>query len=245
MKNKPWILPVFLGGTLSIIYVLPQVGAVAQSAVKMDLPSRTRGWQFQPQPASQEELGVLSKDTRFSKATCYAVRPGEYNDEGNPVPDILNLSIVLSGSDINNSIHRPERCMPAQGHNITSSSNTTLKLSNSRQFAAKRLVSVQSQPTKDSAGRETYTKHNCLTYYFFVGHDRVTNDHLGRTFIDMKDRLVRGMDQRWAYVSVSMWYGKVPWISEKEISEPEADAKLRTFLAEFSESQIQWQQITR
>ncbi len=245
MKNKPWLLPLILGGTLSIIYILPQVGAVAQSAVNMELPSRTRGWQFQQQPASQEELGVLSKDTRFSKATCYALRPGEYNAEGNPVPDILNLSIVLSGADINNSIHRPERCMPAQGHNITSSSNAMLKLSNGRQFAAKRLVSVQAQAGKDSAGREIYTKHNCLTYYFFVGHDRVTNDHLGRTFIDMKDRLVRGMDQRWAYVSVSMWYGNVPWISGKEVGEREADAKLQTFLSEFSESQIQWQQIIR
>jgi Protein of unknown function (DUF3485) len=245
MKNRPWLLPLFLGGTLSFIYFLPQVGAVAQSAVKMDLPSRTHGWQFQPQPASEEELGVLSKDTRFSKATCYAARPGEYDEMGHPVPDILNLSIVLSGSDINNSIHRPERCMPAQGHNITSSSSTTLKLSNGRQFAAKRLVSVQSQPSKDSTGREIYIKHQCLTYYFFVGHDQVTDDHVGRTFIDMKDRLVRGMDQRWAYVSVSMWYGSVPWVSAKEVSESEADAKLRMFLSEFSENQIQWQQINR
>ena len=243
MKISPLLLPICLGGALSTIYFLPQVGAVAQSAVVMELPSRTDGWQFHQQSASQEELKVLSKDTQFSKATCYAARPGEYNDDGNPVPDVLNLSIVLSGADINNSIHRPERCMPAQGHNITSSSSTALKLSNGRQFAAKRLVSVQSQPARDSAGREIYTKHNCLTYYFFVGHDRVTNDHLGRTLIDMKDRLLRGMDQRWAYVSVSMWYGNVPWISEKEVSESEADNKLRTFLSEFSERQIQWPQI--
>ena len=63
-----------------------------------------------------------------------------------------------------------------------------------------------------------------------MGHDQVTNDHLKRTFIDMKDRLVRGMDQRWAYVSVSMWYGKVPSI-RTEVTEEEADRKLRDFVA--------------
>jgi hypothetical protein len=106
----------------------------------------------------------------------------------------------------------------------------------------KRLVSVQSLQVAGNKEREEYVRYNCLTYYFFVGHDRITNDHLGRTFIDIKDRLVRGMDQRWAYTSVSMWYGKVPWI-EKEVTEAEADAKIQKFLTEFSEDQIDWNQI--
>ena len=58
----------------------------------------------------------------------------------------------------------------------------------------------------------------------------------------MKDRLVLGMDQRWAYVSASMWYGKVPWI-ENEVSIEEADAKLREFLSQFGEEQIDWDMI--
>ncbi len=102
--------------------------------------------------------------------------------------------------------------------------------------------SVRNSAVKD---REEYLKFNCLTYYFFVGHDRLSNDHLGRTLLDMKDRLVRGMDQRWAYISVSMWYGKVPWIEGQQVSEAEADAKLQKFLAGFSEKQINWDQITR
>jgi hypothetical protein len=90
-----------------------------------------------------------------------------------------------------------------------------------------------------------FAEFKCITYYFFVGHDCVTNDHLKRTFIDMKDRLVRGMDQRWAYTSVSMWYGsKVPLI-DKAVSEEEADAKLRSFVTDFSERQIDWDQVRR
>ncbi len=85
---------------------------------------------------------------------------------------------------------------------------------------------------------------NCVTYYFFVGHDRVTNDHLERTLVDMKDRLLRGMDQRWAYVSASMWYGKLPWI-DKEVTEAEADEKLRKFVTGFAENQIDWDQVKR
>ncbi len=242
MTKPNWILPLFLGVTLSAIYVLPKVGKVAESAVIMDLPESSGDWQFRKQVASPEELGTLSSDTRFSKAICLTARPGEFDLDGYIVPDRLDLSIVLSGADLNNSIHRPERCMPAQGHQIMESGECTLKLANGRQLSTKRLVSIQSRRVPSNSNREEYVKMKCLTYYFFVGHDAVTNDHLGRTFIDMKDRLVRGMDQRWAYASVSMWYGKMDWI-EKEISVQEADAKLQKFLAKFSEKQIQWEQI--
>lgn len=244
MKTKVWLLPLLLGSTLSAIYFLPDVGVVAQSAVKMELPDVSGAWTLRKLIASEAELKTLSNDTQFSKAICLNARPGEVSADGYSVPDRVDLSVVLSGSDMNNSIHRPERCMPAQGHNITSSGNRTLTLPNGRQFAAKRLVSIQSQRVASNQEREEYVKYNCLTYYFFIGHDHVTDDHLNRTLIDMKDRLVRGMDQRWAYASVSMWYGKVPWI-EKEVTEEEADAKLQKFLTDFAEKQIDWEQITR
>ncbi|MES2438922.1 MAG: EpsI family protein [Verrucomicrobiota bacterium] len=245
MKSKAWILPLFLGGAMSMIYALPKVGAVAQSAVIMTLPEQAGNWTFEGIAPTEAEIKTLAADTQFSKANCYSARPGETNAYGNPIPDVVNLSIVLSGSDINNSIHRPERCMPSQGHNITSSGERVLKLSNGRKFETKRLVSIQSVRNPANKEREEYKKFNCLTYYFFVGHDHVTNDHLARTFIDIKDRLVRGMDQRWAYASVSMWYGNVPWITEKEVTEAEADEKLRKFLTDFSEKQINWDQIAR
>lgn len=240
MKTNAWTLPLFVVATLSGIYFLPSAGEVAQSAVAMELPSSSGNWSFRSIPPSKAEIDTLSKDTQFAKAICLSARPNTYNADGNPILDRLDLSIVLSGADINNSIHRPERCMPAQGHSIVSTTDQTLKLGNGREFPAKRLISIQNIPTNEE--RTEYLKLNCVTYYFFVGHDRVTNDHLGRTLIDMKDRLLRGMDQRWAYASVSMWYGKVPWI-EKEVTEEEADAKIQTFLADFAEKQIAWDQV--
>lgn len=242
MKCNGWWLPILLGGALGMVHLLPQVGAVAGSAVKMQLPASSAGWSFKPLAASPEELGTLSADTEFAKAVCLRPRPGEINPDGSLIPDRLDLSVVLSGHDLNNSIHRPERCMPAQGHDITASDTLTVPLANGRKFNAKRLHSVQTIKTGPSPKEAVQFK--CITYYFFVGHDRITNDHLERTWFDMQDRLVRGMDQRWAYVSASMWYGKLPWIHQ-EIPESEANAKLQKFVSEFAANQIDWSQIKR
>ena len=239
MKWNAWSLPVMLGVALGAVYVLPQAGKTAESAVIMELPGSMDGWSFEKIPPSQEEIGTLSKDTDFAKAVCMRARPGEVNAEGYLIPDRADLSVVLSGSDLNNSIHRPERCMPAQGHAIVSSGSVGMKTKEGRSFDTKRLMSVQS--LKGAKG-ELKAQFKCVTYYFFVGHDHITNDHLQRTLIDMKDRLVFGRDQRWAYVSASMWYGKMPWI-EKEVTEAEADEKLRKFITGFAENQIRWDQI--
>lgn len=240
MKWNAWILPLLMGGALGAVYVLPQAGKTEESAVSMQLPAKSGEWDFEKQTASEDELNTLSHDTEFSKAMCFRPRPGEVNLYGNPVNERVDLSVVLSGHDLNNSIHRPERCMPAQGHTITASGNVRLQLENGRNFKAKRLRSVQA--VKDPNTGKVVANLNCVTYYFFVGHDQITNDHLERTLIDMKDRLVRGMDQRWAYVSASMWYGNLPW-ARQETTEAEADVKLRGFLADFSAKQIDWDQI--
>lgn len=241
MKLPLLILPVLLGGLLSTIHLLPEAGEMAASAIKMDLPSSAGNWTMRTIPASELELKILAADTRFSKAVCLRPREGEVDlASGLSIPDRIDLSVVLSGHDLNNSIHRPERCMPSQGHVIGSSSNVSFDLPNGRSLTVRRLLSVQSIPTNEE--RTEFVSFNCVTYYFFVGHDSITQDHVKRTLVDMKDRLMRGMDQRWAYVSASMWYGKVPWI-EEEVSIGEADAKLRQFITEFGMEQIDWNTI--
>lgn len=241
MKPSALILPLLLGGLLSTIHLLPEAGEMAGSAVKMELPAALGPWQMRAVPVSDLELAILSEDTSFSKAICLSPREGEIDlASGLAIPDRIDLSVVLSGHDLNNSIHRPERCMPSQGHAIGSSTNVTVELPNGRKITARRLLSVQSIPTNEE--RTEYVSYNCVTYYFFVGHHRITQDHLKRTLWDMQDRLLLGMDQRWAYVSGSMWYGKVPWI-EEDVTLEEADAKLKKFLAEFGEEQIDWDMI--
>jgi hypothetical protein len=236
MKAAPLILPVFVAAGLSSIYFLPTAGEVAQSAIRMDLPQEQGDWFFEEQLPSEAEKETLAKDTEFAKAICLKPRPGQYYRNGESVKDRADLSVVLSGADINNSIHRPERCMPAQGHNILSSSDRSITLDNGRIIEVKRLRSVQSLPRNEE--RTEFVELDCVTYYFFVGHDRITNDHLGRTFVDMKDRLLKGMDQRWAYVSTSMWFGELVGLAEAD-----AEAKLTDFVKRFSEEQIDWEQV--
>jgi len=233
MKRNIWILPALMTAFLSGIYVLPHAGSMADSAIRMELPDVEGAWNFRSEPASEAELKALATDTKFSKAICLRARPGEVNDEGQLVPDRIDLSIVMSGADLNNSIHRPERCMPAQGHTILSSQDRKVTLPDGRELKVRRLLSTQ---------QLSNYRFDCITYYFFVGHDQVTASHLDRTRIDMQDRLLLGRDQHWAYVSMSMWYGAVPWI-EPKVSEAEADKKLEEFLLNFAEKQINWSQI--
>ena len=241
MKLTPaWLLPVTLCLGLALIYVLPSVGDIAESAVNMDLPDAKEDWRFQIIPPSEAEIRTLAADTEFAKAVCMRPRPRSFFDTSDPEFDRIDFSIVLSGHDLNNSIHRPERCMPAQGHNILSSRNVSIELENGHVLTARRLLSVQSIPTNEQ--RTEFLRLNAITYYFFIGHDRVTHDHLARTFIDMKDRLMRGMDQRWAYATTSTWFGELPW-REDEVSEQAADAQLIEFIRDIAERQIDWDRV--
>jgi hypothetical protein len=240
MNCKLLSLPVLLAFGLGGIYLLPSAGKVANSAIRMELPQEEGEWMFRKNLPSAEELGALAKDTEFSKATCFRARPGEFTADGYRNADIIDLSIVLSGYDLNNSIHRPERCMRAQGYYNLSGSDVTVKLSSGHELTVRRLRS-----TRRSSGvsQGEVQELQCVTYYFFVGHDRVAHDHLQRTVMDMKDRLVRGMDQRWAYASFSMCYGRMPWYPDAEITEQEVDRKLVEFVSAFAEQQIDWEQL--
>ena len=240
-KVRYGLLPLCIALLLVLVYLLPQTASMIPSAVNMKLPVTIAGWALKPIPASKEEIDALATDTEFSKAICFQGRPGEYDRlYSNPVADRIDLSIVLSGHDLNNSIHRPERCMPAQGHTINNTSDVVVTLNNGQKLKVRRLLSVQSIPTNEA--KTEYQSFDCVTYYFFVGSKQITNDHLNRILLDMKDRLLLGLDQRWAYVSISMWYGDLPWL-QKKIRLEEADSKLKAFLQEFGEVQIDWEKI--
>jgi hypothetical protein len=42
-----------------------------------------------------------------------------------------------------------------------------------------------------------------LNYYWFIGYSDITASHFEREYIDIKDRLLHGYNQRWAYVTVA------------------------------------------
>jgi hypothetical protein len=146
----------------------------------------------------------------------------------------------LSGYDINNSIHRPERCLPAQGHMLHGKSDAVITLPNGRRLPVRRLESQQRIRLREDSDEVAVI--DSLIYYFFVGHRRISNDHYQRTFIDMKDRLLHGQDQRWAYVTMATALGEVPW-SGRTVSREEAEANLAGFCADFAARTIDWNEV--
>jgi len=236
------MLPVLLAAMLGAVYVLPERGKVAESAIRMDLPLTLGEWHGRRTTETQQEIDILEKDTEFAKADYFRSRgllplPGDYQDF-----DRINASVVLSGYDINNSIHRPERCLPAQGHTIYSSSDAVIDLPNGRKLPVRRLQTKQKVRVRE--GSDEIIVVDSLIFYFFVGHDRVTNGHYERTFIDMKDRLFKGQDQRWAYVTLATTMGEVPW-SPRALSPKEAEAMLTEFCKQFAVKVIDWDQVAK
>jgi hypothetical protein len=69
-----------------------------------------------------------------------------------------------------------------------------------------------------------------LDYYWFVGHRDETPSHLERTWIDIRDRLLKGRNQQWAYVMVGGVVTKDFKIFGR--TEKETDNLIQAFIAE-------------
>ena len=183
------LLAVLLAG-LGSIFLLPQQLGFQPVGVEAELPKMVGGWYGQDLAVSDKEKSVLGED-KGTSITRMAYRNG--------VGFEIVASIVLSGEDMSRSIHRPERCMPAQGFTVIDKSTVPVVLPDRGMIRVTRLQNVRNVPAEDGAPNSIYN----LTYYWFVGHTDTTDSHIVRTWLDMKDRLVHGYNQRWAYITVA------------------------------------------
>src|SRR4051812_1932852 len=179
-------LQVFLALGLGSVFLLPKVANSTPQGIDLTLPSYVGGWFGEDQKITDKELEVLAKDTQFARK-LYT----------NGLGDQIFASIILSGQDLDNSVHRPERCLPAQGWTIADSSVVTIPVPQSslRSVDATRLHNVREVPTTDGRTVRVYQ----LNYYWFVGANDITASHMRRTYIDIRDRIMYGYNQRWAY----------------------------------------------
>src|SRR3712207_1898675 len=179
----------------------------------MTLPNYVGDWIGTDAEITEREREVLAKDTQFARKTYT-----------NLAGDSIYVSIVMSGDDMTNSIHRPERCLPAQGWNLQSTEKRAVSLENGRQLEMTRLRNGRSVERRD---KTRGTLEN-LTYYTFIGSDEMTASHLARTGIDLRDRILHGQNQRWAYLTVAGVVTK-GWITP-ERSEQEMTAIIEDFI---------------
>lgn len=193
VAKRLYILAVFLLLGFSCIWLLPKSETMKLSRLERHLPMRFDTMRGEKKEVTGEELKILAKDTEFERV--------EYFDIQNPQRPPVEVSVVFSGKDINNSIHRPERCLKSQGWNFTKQRKIVIKgaLSNGADLPLREIVCDQT-----ITNNERKIKVRRVQYYTFVGHTSITEDHYVRTAQDMKDRLFKGYDQQWAYVTFSM-----------------------------------------
>lgn len=187
ITKRLFTIEVVLLAGFSTIFLLPHTNTGMPSGIAMTLPTFVGGWVGQDAEITAREHEVLAKDTQFARKI--------YTDaEG----DQVVVSIIMSGDDMTSSIHRPERCLPAQGWTLQRSDKEVLQI-DGKPLTMTKLHDVRAieQPDKSRP-----LLHN-LNYYWFIGARDMTPSHLTRTVLDMRDRILRGEAQRWAYVTIS------------------------------------------
>ncbi len=197
------------------IFLLPKVTNIAPQGIDLHLPEFVGEWYGEDQQIGALELEILANDTGFARKLYR-------NGRG----DEIFVSIVLSGHDLDNSIHRPERCLPAQGWSVADSERVTISVPElpKGRLPVTRLYNLRKQPLPNG---NFITIHN-LNFYWFVGYDNLTASHLERTLIDIRDRVMRGYNQRWAYITVASTI--TDNLDRFGRDETETDAMLRKFI---------------
>lgn len=205
MIRRLAIFQIILLGGLSLIYALPKSPPQQGAALNTKLPNHLvlSGWEGKEFGVPSEvERKTLAKDTQFFRRdyhrevtmTEQAAPSADGRIRYNPgLVDVLNASIVLSGKDLSQSIHALERCLTAQGFNIEGST-MLVTLRSGHVLPVRRLLCEKAEP-----GRISHS----IAYYWFVGHDYVTSNHVKRGLKDFMDRIFKGYDQRWGYITVT------------------------------------------
>ena len=135
------------------------------------------------------ERAMLPADTGLVRK--YYARAG--NREG------VHATIVLSGDD-RSSIHRPQVCLTAAGHEITDERVIRIPLAGRAEPLDVMVMDMaRSYPADDGSPATSYSYYA----YWFVGKGRETPSHLVRMAWMGYDRVFRGVSHRWAYIAMS------------------------------------------
>jgi hypothetical protein len=204
MKRRMTILLLIILSFVGLVFALPKTAQMKPSRLAKDLPERIGQWMGRAQEPGAREREVLALDTEFERM--------DYINASDQKPSI-QVSIVFSGKNLSQSIHRPEVCLRAQGWEFMSERYFEWKglLANEESFPVKEMICRMAMIVEDESGNPTTRKlpngeiayHWRVFYYTFLGHEKIMAGHYQRTGEDIKDRLLKGYDQRWAYVTIS------------------------------------------
>ena len=203
ITKRLWVLFGFLSLGFSMIWILPKQKEMVMSRLSQDLPELVAGWESKETQVSEREKKLLAPDTEFSRRSYY--NPGLPRFGG------IEVSVVFSGKDINNSLHRPEICLRAQGWNFMRERSLVIPgiLAGGEDLPVREIVCIRPrvkhegvEPPKNKDGDPIYDMR--IQYYTFFGAEKIVSGHYERTFADIEARLLKGYDQQWAYATFSV-----------------------------------------
>jgi hypothetical protein len=204
------------------VFLLPR-SAAQPFGIKLELTRHLAGWIGEDEEITQKERDTLGKGTEFARKRYrneYLLRSPGYS---------VLVSIVLSGHDMSNSIHRPERCLDAQGWTILESNSVPIELAKSS-FPVTRLHNRRAHRLEDGTTRAV----DAYSYYWFVGEREIKASHWGRWYTDNKDRFLRGVNQRWAFITVTGMIPAQPDDARQAEAQKFADETIRGFIKELA-----------
>ncbi len=208
-------LVAFLALGIATVFLLPK-GGEQPAGIVMALPDFVGNWKgtdAEMTAAERETLGEAT-GTRFARKTYRNLEGYE-----------IMVSIVLSGHDMSTAIHRPERCLQAQGWTLQEADHFAMPLTQHGTFPIAQLRSTRVVKQGDAAATRELE-----TFYWFVGEKDICAGHWSRWAIDNRDRLFRGVSQRWAYILVSAGVPAVPDAKSSEALRKWADHAMREFI---------------
>ena len=204
--KRVWKLAIMVMVGFSLVWLIPSSGEFRDSKLIGELPKQLIGRVGVELDVSDKERKVLAEDTTFA-------RKRYFDDKVSNANPYIDVSVVFSGKDINNSIHRPEVCLEAQGWKFLSEEYITIKAGEivvpfKEIVCSRARVATDGLPDKNSKG-ETIVDTR-VQYYSFVGEKMIVAGHYERTWEDIKTRIIKGTDQQWAYITISMDVTKNP-----------------------------------
>jgi len=184
------LLLVVLGGLSSVAFLPKQLG-YQPVGINLDLPDYLGewwDWKGRDQEVTEKEHIVLGQDTEFARK-LYRKSDGTQS---------FLVSIVLAGQDMMTGIHRPERCLNAQGWTVGADTQRFVDVPGCGLLRASRLMLTK----KEIRGDEVIPIRS-MCYYWFVGYKQLAATHGERVWVDSCDRMLQGVNQRWAMIMVT------------------------------------------
>lgn len=188
------LIAAILGVTILLTSLTADVTKASEPGIRL-----INGQLFLPDMVGDWIGGAMEGLSEAEKRILPADTGGIRRRYSRPGKGEVTCSVILAGRDVT-SIHRPELCLPGQGWNIQWEQVETIRVPGLRGGELK-VMRMDAAHTVTLAGPNRPAR--AIFIYWFVGKDRVTPYHWQRIFWTTRDRVLRNLNHRWAYLLIA------------------------------------------